>query len=217
MKKKILYLTFTVASIIFVTSCKKTEQKVVASPSQLEGTIDVAKFVPTKDELVLISKEIGEVKQDLREKSISDVSAEEKIANTLNPLVEKGENIQEQLIAALKVSKQYDNMSEQDKLLISNLTDQQLVQLSLFYIQDENVDIRAKAMPSSSSIIRTCLSAALGVTSIYNLVRNTASLATVEGAYAAIKLIGGRYASWVGVGLMVYDFADCYYGLTNYY
>lgn len=62
MIKKILYFTFTVASMVFVTSCKKTEQKVVESPSQLEGTIDIAKFVPTKDELVLISKEIGEVK-----------------------------------------------------------------------------------------------------------------------------------------------------------
>ena len=216
MKKKILYFTFTVASMIFVTSCKKTEQKILTSPSQLEGNIDISEFVPSKDELVLISNEIGEIKQDLREKSISDVSAEEKIANALNPLVEKGENIQEKLIAALKDSKQYDYMSDQDKLLISNLADQQLVQLSLFYIQDENVDIRAKAMPSTSSVIRTCLSAALGVTSIYNLVRNTASLATVEGAYAAIRLIGGRYASWVGVGLMVYDFADCYYGLTNY-
>lgn len=130
-------------------------------------------------------------------------------------MVEKGENIQEQLIAALKSSNQYNDLSDADKALITNLSDQQLAQLSLFYIQDENVNIREKAMPQISSIVRNCLSTALGIGNIYGLIRNTSQLATVEGAFAAIRLIGARYANWIGVGLMVYDFADCYYDMTH--
>lgn len=53
---------------------------------------------------------------------------------------------------------------------------------------------------------------AVGVSAIYDLISNTAALGTVETTIGALKLIGRRYLGWIGVGLMVMDFADCYYG-----
>jgi len=37
----------------------------------------------------------------------------------------------------------------------------------------------------------------------------------VQTTVAALKLIGRRYLGWVGVALMVYDFLDCYNGISD--
>jgi len=57
--------------------------------------------------------------------------------------------------------------------------------------------------------IRNCVSTALGIGAIRDLVMNTAALGTVETTMAAIRLIGRRYIGWIGVAWMVMDFVDC--------
>lgn len=71
------------------------------------------------------------------------------------------------------------------------------------------------ANTSVDPTIRSCLSTAVGITAIYDLVLNTSALGAVETTIGALRLIGRRYLGWIGVGLMIMDFADCYYGLTS--
>lgn len=62
--------------------------------------------------------------------------------------------------------------------------------------------------------ILDCLAVAVGVNGLKDLVINTKTLATFEAATAKQMLrlvgkIGSRYLGWVGVAIMVRDFANC--------
>lgn len=64
-----------------------------------------------------------------------------------------------------------------------------------------------KCIPTD--VIIDCISAALGIVEIAALIENTAALFTVEGALAALKLIGKRYVGWIALGFAVYSFGEC--------
>lgn len=59
--------------------------------------------------------------------------------------------------------------------------------------------------------VSSSASAALGIAGIRELWTNTIALGTVETAVEALKLIGRRYLGNIGIALMIYDFADCFY------
>lgn len=222
MKKKFLNFLFICSSFLIFSSCEK-DNKITQNSSTLKGTIDLSDNIPTKNEILAISSDINEIKSQLREKSLNDSEAEIKIKESLQGLVENGENIKNDLINTLKSTNQYDDLSEEDRVLIENLTDKDLAQLALCFFNERNL-IKEKAntgvLPSkkqleTTEIIRSCLSTALGISSLVNLMSNTAKLASVSGTIQLIKVLGTRYASYIGVGLMVYDFASCYYGLAD--
>ena len=58
--------------------------------------------------------------------------------------------------------------------------------------------------------IRSCLSGALGLGELYYLlIQNPRALATARGTLSLLKHIGGRYLGYIGLGLAIFDFADC--------
>jgi hypothetical protein len=220
MKKKFFNYLFICSSFLILSSCEK-DNKITQNSLPLKGTIDLSDNIPTKNEILAISSDVNEIKNQLREKSLNDSVAEIKIEESLQGLVENGENIKNDLINTLKSTNQYETLSDEDKFLINNLSDQQLAQFALFFYQEKiSKTEKANFLPSKqqvseTAVMRTCISTALGITGLTNLYFNAAKLATVDTAIAALKIIGQRYASWVGVGLMVYEFADCYYSLTS--
>lgn len=57
--------------------------------------------------------------------------------------------------------------------------------------------------------IMNCLGAALGIQTIYGIIKNSSELALATTAKQAIKLILKRYAGYVGVAVSIYSFGNC--------
>ncbi len=113
---------------------------------------------------------------------------------------------QDAMINEITTTDDFQNLTEIEKQEILNLTDEQLAELSFivnFQYQTNSVDWDR---------VRSCASFALGISGIRSLYTNTLALGTVETMFGALKLIGERYLGYVGIALIIYDFADCVYG-----
>jgi hypothetical protein len=96
-------------------------------------------------------------------------------------------------------------------LVLSTKTEEQLMLLSTLYATQSVTNINNLQQPIGQRI-RACVSTALGLSAIANLVSNTSALMTVRGTIAILKTVGSRYLSWIGVAWMIMDFTDCLYG-----
>ncbi|WP_396179785.1 hypothetical protein [Flavobacterium sp.] len=200
MKKVIFGIIATVilTSSIF-TSCSKEEEvknefnysKLLLKPEQINAVIvDIENYKKRNENL----------------KSTNRINTENEMQVILQPLIANGELIHNAMINEITTTNEFQNLTEIEKQEILNLTDEQLAELSFivnFQYQTNNVDWDR---------VRSCASFALGISGIRNLYLNTAALGTVETMIGALRLIGKRYLGYVGVALMIYDFADCVYG-----
>lgn len=182
-------------SSLFV-SCSNDERNTLN-----ENKLDLSSKVLKYEELKDISQKVNKYNQEIATKRIDARTAEEEIQNLLEPLVENGEVLHSEMINFLKENGDFDSLSLTEKNELLNLDDKQLAELS-FTISSS---YSAKMDPR----IRNCVSTALGIGAIRDLVMNTAALGTVETTIAAIRLIGRRYIGWIGVAWMVMDFIDC--------
>ena len=169
-------------------------------------TLDLSKKVLKLEDLKLITQNISNYQKEIQIKRIDYRTAEEEMQEILQPLVENGEELHSEMIVFLEQTGEFDNLTDEEKEEILNLDAQQLADLS--FVMSNAYDARISMDPH----MRACLSTAIGITAIYDLVANTAALGTVQTTIGAIRLIGRRYLGWIGVGLMVMDFMDCYYG-----
>jgi hypothetical protein len=141
------------------------------------------------------------------------------IEQILNPLVENGRSIHRELLNQIFTSSVAKTLSEEEREKITNLSNQELAELSLM------ISIIQQTTDKSSGVfinvnhrinedvdwgrIRSCASGALGVGVVNELVKNTAALASAEVAAEILILVGKRTLGWVALGLMVWDFYDC--------
>lgn len=172
-----------------------------------ENKLDLSKKVLKFDEMKLISQRIISYQKEISTKRIDSRTAEEEMQVLLEPLVNNGEELHSEMINYLEESGEFDNLTPAEQAELLNLNEKQLAELSFAMST-----AYAPQMMRMDPRIRACLSAAVGITAIYDLISNTAALGTVETTIGALRLIGRRYLGWIGVGLMVMDFADCYYG-----
>lgn len=141
-------------------------------------------------------------------KTLNKQNAENEMQIILQPLIENGEIIHNAMINEIKSTIEFQNLTFAEQQEILNLTDEQLAELSFVV----NFQYQAQSNSVDWERVRSCASFALGISGIKSLYTNTLALGTVETMIGALQLIGKRYLGYIGVALMVYDFADCVYG-----
>lgn len=160
-----------------------------------------AKSTSSKQELQNLEIETQKALQPLLDKSINLLHSyeftDEEIIKEFGSLDSPKVLLAGMFILSIEKDKQKHHS------MASNLTLQKLISINVANAEEPDPTVRA------------CLATAVGIAGIYDLVKNTASLGTVQTTVRALKLIGRRYLGWVGVALMIYDFTDCYYGLTS--
>lgn len=210
MRKFYLFLLFIVFS-----SCSNedylTKETEIPSEISVKENINVRDLSLSSDTLISVSKKINELTELSLSKKMSSAKMSEEIQVAVSPFIENGEEIRKKLL-------QDKTLSEDDYEYLKTARSEDLAQLSIFIsalnVYDEsNVEysMNARLRPVDDRI-KSCLAVAVGITGAYDLIKNTKKLMTVRTAVKALRLIGRRYLGWVGVGLMVYDFVDCYNG-----
>ena len=198
---------FVCLSSLFLSSCSNDENAPESNSSTFmlkdnKNELDLTGLVLKKEVMDKVVLELGEIRENISEND------EEKIKLILQPVLENGKQLHLEMLSFLLKNGELDNLTPEDLELISNLTDEQLIELS-FVTYNQSVY-------STSSIdwprVRSCASFALGIQGIKTLYTNTLALGTVETMVGALKLIDKRYLGYVGIALMVYDFMDCLYG-----
>lgn len=86
-----------------------------------------------------------------------------------------------------------------------DLTDPELAELSFIISATSQIN----TVGVDGDKIYSCLSAAVGVGAVRDLIQNTAALASAQVASEILILIGKRTLGWIGVGFMVYEFSEC--------
>lgn len=215
------------ALIIFISfsGCSLMEQNIPLNDDGLQIS-DELKF-PKGIDLNEINKIGGELNlvlgknQNLDGSFLSLDYSDPEIERILNPLVENGRSIHRHLLNQVFSSSVAKTLSEEEMGTITNLSDQELVELSLMIsIMQQTTDKSAGVFSNSNhkinedvdvdwDRIRSCASGVLGVGVINELIKNTAALASAEVAAEILILVGKRTLGWVALGLMVWDFYDC--------
>lgn len=136
----------------------------------------------------LISQRIISYQKEISTKRIDSRTAEEEMQVLLEPLVNNGEELHSEMINYLEESGEFDNLTPAEQAELLNLDEKQLAELS--FAMSTAYDPQMMRMDPR---IRACLSAAVGITAIYDLISNTAALGTVETTIGALRLIGRRY------------------------
>jgi hypothetical protein len=127
------------------------------------------------------------------------------IAQIIEPLVENGRELQTELISFVSTSNDWDLLPQNAKDSITNMTDEQLADLSLAYAGTE----QARLASDLSGAIHDCVGVALGLAGIKGLMTSLVTAPTVSTAIGILKWFGKRYLSYIGVAWMVWDFMDC--------
>lgn len=147
----------------------------------------------------------------------NDLLTENECREILNPLVEDGKQIQTQLL------EHSDLMSSEDKLYFESLEDEELAIMSMIALhlseelgESDYIDdlTGISDNPSSSTLsididkVRNCVGVAIGIASLEELC--VKRIITATSLRKAIFAIARRYAGFVGVAWMVWDFYDCF-------
>jgi hypothetical protein len=210
--RRILNNSILAIFLISIVSCSTDEEIIeeVNSVSQTDVNykkenipeLDISNFVLDKKTMDNVVNEISLIRADIENQS------DKEIKRILTPILENGEILHNEMLTFLERNGELDKLTSSEVTEISNLTDEQLIELSFITYNQYQY--------STSSVdwgqVRSCASFALGIQGIKTLYTNTLALGTVETMIGALKLIGKRYLGYIGVALMIYDFADCLYG-----
>lgn len=158
------------------------------------------------DELIKITDDISDSKFDFENERINIDQLERNLKKSLSPLVENGRHLHVKLLNNINRNGEANKLSRIELKEIQDLTDQQLAEFS-FAINYSNHNL------SVDPRLKACLSSALGLVGLYDLYRNTHLLGSAQSIIKAMRLVGRRALGWIGVGLMIMDFTDCYYVL----
>jgi hypothetical protein len=199
MKKVIFGLsaTFIIVATLF-SSCSKDEK--------VEKKIDYTPLLLRPEQLNTVMLDIEAYKESNPNlKTINNSIAGNDLKIILQPLIENGKDIHKSMIDEIRPSAEFQNLTFVEQQQITNLSETQLVELSLI------VNSQYQYQSVDWNRVRSCASFALGISGIRSLYTNTLALGTVETMIGALKLLGKRYLGYVGIALMIYDFADCVY------
>lgn len=143
-------------------------------------------------------------------KSISK-NDEAQIEKIITPLINNGEQLFSEIITQLKETKEWKELTENEKADILNMSSEQKAQLSLFFMSysSENKSQTLKATELRKSKAVSCLASALGITAINDIVSGIGALMTAEKGLQVLKIMGKRYLGYIGLAIAVYEFVDC--------
>jgi hypothetical protein len=123
------------------------------------------------------------------------------IIEIIQPLIDNGRDLQIELIGFIESSNEWQSMSLIERNEITQMSDEQLADLSLLYSGLQTNSI--------SDAIKDCVSTALGISGLGNLAKSMFTAPTVSSAIGILKWVGKRYLSYIGVAWMIWDFTDC--------
>jgi len=200
--KKISTFVLSICILLLLSSCQKRE------PVIESNFLSSIKTKPLSFEVVEnISTKI-KANKSFMSVSIEKKNSETEIKNIVTPLIKNGKEIHNELLSNLKSSQEWNSLTYKEKETLINFSDVQLAELSLIFIEIQN-NIPLKENDNWTHI-RSCLSGALGLGELYYLlIQNPRALATARGTLSLLKHIGGRYLGYIGLGLAIFDFADC--------
>ena len=200
--KKISTFVLSICILLLLYSCQKRE------PVIESNFLSSIKTKPLSFEVVEnISTKI-KANKSFMSVSIEKKNTETEIKNIVTPLIKNGKEIHNELLSNLKSSQEWNSLTYKEKETLINFSDVQLAELSLIFIELQN-NIPLKENDNWTHI-RSCLSGALGLGELYYLlIQNPRALATARGTLSLLKHIGGRYLGYIGLGLAIFDFADC--------
>lgn len=200
--KKISTFVLSICILLLLYSCQKRE------PVIESNFLSNIKTKPLSFEVVEnISTKI-KANKSFMSVSIEKKNTETEIKNIITPLIKNGKEIHNELLSNLKSSQEWNSLTYKEKETIINFSDVQLAELSLIFIELQN-NIPLKENDNWTHI-RSCLSGVLGLGELYYLlIQNPRALATARGTLSLLKHIGGRYLGYIGLGLAIFDFADC--------
>lgn len=202
MKSNVLQKFILVFCVCFISfSCSEDDSY------NIDEEFSINKFALSESQLNNIRKQIIDIQQIRAVSKMSQKQLNYEAENILKPMVDNGREIHNEMLTFLERNGELDKLTESEINEISNLTDEQLIELSFVTYNQYQY--------TKSSIdwgrVRSCASLALGIQGIRSLYTNTLALGTVETMIGALKLIGKRYLGYIGIALMIYDFADCLY------
>jgi hypothetical protein len=191
-----------IASVIFI-GCNKTD----TSEKKVENIQLKTKLIQLET-INLIANKLKEkglltsqnVNMSLNSSSqfIPSTFSELQIIDIMEPLVNNGQQIQQELILAVANTREWEALGENGQSELVNMSSQQLASLALLY-----------SAVNLEDAIHDCVGLALGVAGLNGLIRNIATGPTVSSAIGILKWFGKRYLSYVGIAWMVWDFTSC--------
>jgi len=118
-------------------------------------------------------------------------------------MVANGRAIYARILENVRLDDPQFELTTQEIEAIQNMSDPHMAEISLI------MGIAYSPSGWDQDTVLNCLSAALGIYEIANLIENTRQLMTAQGTIRVIKLIGRRYLGWLGVMLAIHSFGDC--------
>jgi len=197
-----LFSLTLIASVTF-SGCNKIEAPEIkveniqlkTKPIQLETVNLIANKL--KERGLLTSQNVN-MSLNSTSQSIPSTFSELQIIDIMEPLVNNGQQIQQELILAVAGTREWEALGENGQSELVNMSSQQLASLALLY---SAIDL--------GDAIHDCVGVALGVAGLSGLIRNIATGPTVSSAIGILKWVVKRYLSYVGIAWMVWDFTSC--------
>ena len=204
--KKTIFVCFALGCLLFVSCSKDETSETVNQEDCIKSPLSAEQFGAVLD---LLTDKLG---NGTRAGSMN--VTEDEMQTILEPCVEGGKQIQQQLM-----EKQYNNEAELDVILkedieaIEAMSEEHLAMLD-FVIQVVNDDVPdsfykervEKALTWSK--VRNCLAAAVGVANITYLTAQEA--VSWRTAWQIAKAVAKRTTGgWIGVAIVMISFADC--------
>jgi hypothetical protein len=197
-----LFSLTLIASVTF-SGCNKIEAPEIkveniqlkTKPIQLETVNLIANKL--KERGLLTSQNVN-MSLNSTSQFIPSTFSELQIIDIMEPLVNNGQQIQQELILAVAGTREWEALGENGQSELVNMSSQQLASLALLY---SAIDL--------GDAIHDCVGVALGVAGLSGLIRNIATGPTVSSAIGILKWVGKRYLSYVGIAWMVWDFTSC--------
>lgn len=232
MNKIIIKIAVIAFLSAFLTSCNSSEMLIQTDKSvcfQRIGSTELLDIANAASEIYENYQQVSSRSTDSFDATIELSQAEQKIAQICEPLTNEGMQIRDQLVQIHLEEPESLSLTQEELEAISNLTDDQLATLAMqinALVEQQEFMIQTEQLEIASNMYLDCALKALGLTAdLEGLIKLglsyytkgyigaiTESTAEIISATVAKDLIAGlakRYAGWIGVAVILYDFAKC--------
>ncbi len=229
------YLSLFMIVVLFIPIIQSCTRDEPVSPRQINLEGKILEFHRLQDIII----EISLLEQEnLTGTRSSSKDYELKLKEVMQPLVENGRGILNELIRQIDLKDPQYKLTKQEIKDIENISESDLAQLSFIYSilrlkkkvktittkssQDTDIiecNMTAECPPKRICALGKCvgweevggcIASSFGIpAAVKKMIANTAVLATAEGLLTILKLLVKRYAGWIGLGWAIYEFTEC--------
>lgn len=204
MKKLSILSVLLIGTLCMFTSCSNDEEttEVAKQETVIKTTLTAETVASTIDEIDKLYE------QEIRTRDVGGVPAmtEEKAKELLDPYIEEGKNVREQILADMRANP--TDYPIGSGIELSQMSDDQLAELG-FIVNDYNTSpkIVAYGLPKWFD----CLGSAFGLgrDGFSAYINGTKQLMTARAGLAIAKALDKRTLGMIGVAIAVYEYYDC--------